>query len=172
MDSYSTRTSTLFTAFTTALFVVASMNHLTWYFYSPSPVGSLVPVGTVDYSHYKAYNSDQVKFDFDLSVDLRTEYNWNVNQIYVFVVASYTTSKNVKNEVVIYDRILRDYTDYKFTFKKIKNKYMLRDEYKGTLAGKTVEFKIRYQIMPIFGFLTIKELPTTTSMVIPTEYNK
>ena len=171
MDSYNNRVSTLFTAFTTALFVVATLNHFTSYFYQPAPVGTITPTGWIEYSNYKSYDSDQVKFEFDLAVDLRSEYNWNVNQIYVFVVATYETDKNTKNEVVIYDRILKTLKDFKFTFKEIKNKYMLRDEFKGTLAGRTIELKIRYQLMPIFGFLRIKELPVTGKITVPKEYN-
>ena len=174
MDSYSNRTSTLFTTFTTALFVFATLNHLTSYFYHPNPIGtvSVSQGGVVEYSEFKPYSADQVKFEFDLKVDLRSEYNWNVNQLYVFVVASYSTSRNSKNEVVIYDRILRDVADYKFSLNSIKNKYVLRDEFKNTLAGRTVELKIRYQVMPIFGLLRIKELPSTGTLVVPKEYNR
>ena len=173
MDTYSNRASSLFTTFTTVLFVVATMNHLTSYFHSASPVATISApqAGSIEYSEFKPFQADQVKFEFDLSVDLTSEYNWNVNQLYVFIVASYETNKNKKNEVVVFDKILRDVKEFKFKLKNIKNKYMLRDEFRGTLAGKTVTLSVRYQIMPIFGLLRIVNLPSTTSFTVPKAYN-
>ena len=172
MDTYSNRTSTLFTTFTTVLFTVAALNHLTSYFYSSSPVASIaVTTGsTIDFTEYKPYKADQVKFDFDLSIDLTSVNNWNVNQLYVFVVASYETSKNDKNEIVVYDRILRDVSEFKFTLKNVKNKYVLRDEFKGTLAGKKIKLSVRYQVMPVFGILWVKEVPVQGEFTIPDAY--
>ena len=175
MDSYSSRGSTLFTSFTTVLFTFAALSHVTYYFYHPSPTGSiqLSTGGSIEFTEYKQYKADQIKFDFDLSLDLTSEYNWNVNQLYVFVVATYETPKNPKNEIIVYDKILRDLKDYKINLKKVKNAYMLRDEYKGQLAGKTVTLKVRYQVMPIFGLLHVKEVPgITTKFTIPKEYKK
>ena len=172
MDTYSNRASSLFTSFTTVLFTIASLSHLTSYFYSSNPTASLSMSNgaTIEYTEYKPYKADQVKFDFDLSVDLTTTSNWNVNQLYVFVVATYETSKNNKNEVVIYDKILRDFSEFRFSLKKIKNKYMLRDEFRETLAGRKVSLVVRYQIMPIFGLLRIHEIPIKGEFVIPGEY--
>lgn len=174
MDSYTNRGSSLFTTFTTVLFAVATLNHITSYFYSPAPLAkiSIPKNNAVEYSHYKSYNSDQVKFEFDLTLDLTSEFNWNVNQIYVFVVATYETKKNKKNEVVIYDKILRDLKDYKLDLKNSKIKYALRDEFAGSLADLDITLTVRYQVMPIFGLLRIKELPNKARFRVPSEYNK
>lgn len=173
METYSSRASSLFTTFTTVLFVIATLNHITSYFHSPSPSGSISVSkdSKLEYSEFKPYKADQVRFDFDMKVDLSTEYNWNLNQIYLFVVASYETRKNAKNEVVIYDRILRTAEDLTFTLKKSKVKYPLRDEFRETLAGKEVTLSIRYQVMPIFGLMRISELPSTAKLLVPSEYN-
>lgn len=172
MDSYSNRASSLFTTFTRVLFTVATLNHFTSYFYSPAPVGTvaLAKSGSIEYTEFKTYKADQVMLDFDLHVDLATEKNWNVNQLYVFVVASYETTKNNKNEIIIFDKILGDQSEFKFTLRNIKNKYMLRDEFKETLAGQHVSVSIRYQVMPIFGLLRIKEIPVKGGFTIPAEY--
>lgn len=124
----------------------------------------------MELTEFKPYKADQLRFNFDLSVDLSTEANWNVNQIYLFVVASYETKKNEKNEVVIYDRILRTPEEFKFALKNIKVKYPLRDEHRGTLAGREVTLSIRYQVMPIFGLLRVSEIPNKVSFNMPAEY--
>jgi signal peptidase complex subunit 3 len=172
METYSNRASSLFTTFTTVLFVVACLNHFTSYFYSADPHGEIKvnTDSTIEYSEYKTYKADQARFNFDLSVDLTSEMNWNVNQIYLFVVASYETKKNKKNEVVIYDRILRSVDEFKFGMKNAKVKYPLRDEHTSTLAGKTVTLAIRYQVMPIFGLMRVSELPNKATLEIPSEY--
>ena len=174
MDSYSNRASSLFTTFTSVLFALATLNHITSYFYSPNPIAklSISKDSATEYSLYKSYKGDQVKFDFDLSLDLTTEYNWNVKQIYLFVVATYETKKNQKNEVVVYDNILKDFKDLKFKISKSKVKYALRDEFQGTLSDVEITLSVRYQVMPIFGLLRIKELPDKTKFRVPQEYNK
>jgi signal peptidase complex subunit 3 len=171
METYSSRASSLFTTFTTVLFVVACMNHLTSYFHVSHPTGDIqVRSGSVEFSEFKPYKADQARFNFDLSVDLTSVANWNVNQIYLFVVASYETSKNQKNEVVIYDRILRASDDYIFNLKNVKTKYPLRDEHKGSLANRKISLTVKYQIMPIFGLLQVSELSNKASFEIPSEY--
>lgn len=177
MDSYSNRASSLFTTFTTVLFTFASLNHLTYYFYAPSPA-ALVNVSmndaVIEFSEYKQYKADQLKFDFELSYDLSSEYNWNVNQLYLYVVASYETEKNQRNEIVVYDKIIRDKSDYKSSLQKLKNKYVLRDEHKGLLAGKTLHLSVKYQVMPVFGLLTLKDVPLSSksrsSLIVPEKY--
>ena len=174
MDSYSNRASSLFTTFTSVLFTVAALNHLTSYFNSPHPTGSiaLAKGSTVEYSEFKQYRADQVRFEFDLTADLTSEYNWNVNQLYVYVVATYSTSKAEKNEVVVYDKIIKNFDEFKLNLKNVKSKYVLRDEFKGTLAGKKVTLVLRYQVMPIFGLLRLKEVPMHGSFTVPAEYNR
>ncbi len=175
MDSYSNRTSSIFTTFTTVLFTFAALNHFTYYFHPTSPTASvhISKSPNLVFSEFKNYNADQIKFDFDLSVDVRSEYSWNVNQLYLFVVATYETSKNSRNEIVVYDRIVRDKKDYKFDLKQQKIKYLLRDEYKNTLAGKKVTLSVRYQVMPIFGLMWTKEIPNASAEIsVPKDYSK
>jgi signal peptidase complex subunit 3 len=175
MDSYSNRTSSIFTTFTTVLFTFATLNHFTYYFHPTSPTASVEvsKVSNLVFSEFKNYNADQVKLDIDLSVDLRSEYSWNVNQLYLFVVAYYETSKNTRNEIVVFDKIVSDKKDYKFDLKQHKIKYLLRDEYKNTLAGKKVTLSVKYQVMPIFGLMWTKDVPRASSdFVVPKEYSK
>ena len=175
MDSYSNRASSLFTTFTTVLFTFATLNHLTYYIHPTSITGSikLATSPNLEFTEFKQYKADQVRFDFDLSVDLSTEYSWNVNQLYVFVVASYETSKNSRNEIIIYDKIIRNLKDYKINLKQVKTKYPLRDEFKNTLAGKNVQLSVRYQVMPVFGLMQTKEVPNAAAKLsIPNQYTK
>ncbi len=172
METYSSRASSLFTTFTTVLFAIACLNHLTTYFHTANPQGSLVvsKPGSMELTEFKPYKADQLRFNFDLAVDLSTENHWNLNQIYLFVVASYETKRNEKNEVVVYDRILRTPEEFKFKLQNINVKYPLRDEHKGTLAGREVTLSIRYQVMPIFGLLRVIEIPNKVTIKVPSEY--
>ena len=175
MDSYSNRTSSIFTTFTTVLFTFAALNHFTHYFHPTSPTASvhLSKTPNLAFSEFKNYKADQVKFDIDLSVDVRSEYSWNVNQLYLFVTATYETSKNSRNEIVVFDKIIRDKKDYKFDLKQQKIKYFLRDEYKNTLGGKKIKLSVKYQVMPIFGLMWTKEIPNSSvDMVVPSDYSK
>lgn len=127
----------------------------------------------LEFTEFKQYKADQVRFDFDLSLDLSTEYSWNVNQLYVFVVASYETSKNERNEIIIYDKIVRELKDYKINLKQARIKYPLRDEHRNTLAGKNVQLSVRYQVMPVFGLMQTKDVPKAVAkLTIPNQYTK
>ena len=127
----------------------------------------------MEFTEYRQFKADQVRFDFDLSLDLSTEYSWNVNQLYVLVVASYETSKNSRNEIIVYDKILRNFKDYKLNIKQTKIKYPLRDEFQKTLAGKNVQLSVRYQVMPIFGLMQTKQVAgATAKFTVPNQYTK
>lgn len=57
------------------------------------------------FSAYKDH-TDRAIFSFDLSVNLKQKFNWNVKQLFVFVVAEYISTSNHVNEIIIYDTIL------------------------------------------------------------------
>lgn len=48
------------------------------------------------------------RLDFDLMADFRPTFaNWNTKQIVVMLVLRYTTKKQVRNEVIFWDRIIK-----------------------------------------------------------------
>ena len=51
---------------------------------------------------------DRALLTLDLHTDLRSVFNWNVKQLFVYVTAEYETDANVLNQVVVWDTIIND----------------------------------------------------------------
>ena len=87
---------------------------------------------------------------YQFSLDLRSVFNWNVKQIFVFVVAEYRSTSNVSiasfhqqrffylflpyvlqvlNQVVIWDAIVRTKKDAYLKFTDRNVEYFLADQY-------------------------------------------
>lgn len=51
---------------------------------------------------------DQAILSLGINADLRSVFNWNVKQIFVYITAEYETEANVLNQVVVWDAIIND----------------------------------------------------------------
>ena len=49
---------------------------------------------------------DRALLSFDLDVDFKPAFHWNIKQLFVYVVASYESNKNPVNNVVLWDKII------------------------------------------------------------------
>ena len=43
---------------------------------------------------------------FDLKANLTPLFNWNVKELFLYVMAEYKTASNVRNEVFLWDKVL------------------------------------------------------------------
>lgn len=111
---------------------------------------------------------DQAYLKFDLNADFQPMWTWNINHMYVYVVAEYATESHQRNEVVIWDSILSNRKDAKINRKNQYNKYSLRDHGYG-LRGKDVVVKFKYNILPYMGPLLYGE-QGQNSFAIPQNY--
>jgi len=102
---------------------------------------------------------DQSTLAFDLNHDFSSEFHWNMNQLFVYLVASYETSSNWRNEVTLWDRIVQNEEEALLSAKQLMVEYPLRDQHK-ELRGKDVTLHVRYRTMPIIGLMYTKELAT------------
>ena len=56
----------------------------------------------------KGAGHDQAILSLGINADLRSLFNWNVKQLFVYVTAEYETEANVLNQVVVWDTIISD----------------------------------------------------------------
>jgi len=117
---------------------------------------------------------DRALLSFDLHVDLTPAFHWNIKQLFVYVVASYESETNPRNQVVLWDDIIEaiDPPDAKIiradnTFVK----YALVDQ-GAELRGKEVELQLQWDHMPLTGMLHIdqQDKSTTTTFRLPENY--
>ena len=102
-------------------------------------------------------------------------FHWNIKQIFVYVVATYATPTNPKNELVLWDRII-EATDDPATQKVLdeKNvfvKYGLVDQ-GAELRDAEVELSLMWDHMPLTGLLYAgkQRAGTASKFVLPSEY--
>ena len=115
---------------------------------------------------------DRALLSFDLHADMTPAFHWNVKQLFVYVVAQYSTESKVLNQVVIWDKIVENIDEDKvINEENIFVKYALVDQADG-LRGKDVSLQLMWDHMPVTGFMHMGEQPmdTTSSFTLPTEY--
>jgi len=116
---------------------------------------------------------DRALLSFDLKVDMAPAFHWNIKQLFVYVVASYQSDKNVNNQIVIWDKIIEAVKpeDMKIDLENIFVKYALVDQ-GDELRGKDVKLQLMWDHMPITGLLYTGEQPLAeaSSFTLPTEY--
>jgi len=159
MDSYSARANTIFCTFVNVMLVAALTNHATSYLphLQPNPKVTVNLNQIHDMTINSYLDSDQTTLSFNISHDLETEFHWNTNQLFAYLVAEYNTTSNVKNEVTIWDSIITSKDDAVVNVDKLMVEYPLQDEFR-ELRGRDVRLRFRYRTMPIVGQMFIKEV--------------
>eukprot|EP00434_Breviolum_minutum_P022254 symbB.v1.2.019639.t1/scaffold1617.1/size109270/3 len=170
MDTYSSRANTIFCTFCTVLGTTAVLNHLSTFLpmdqFDVHTSGALQLNKVHDLVPNSHFNSDQSVLSFHLNHNLAEEFHWNMNQLFLYVVATYNdTESNKRNEVTIYDKIIRSPEAAKFKQKNVMIEYPLRDQVR-ELRDRKVRLHARYRTMPIVGLMHEKEVASVDIQVV------
>lgn len=101
--------------------------------------------------------------------------NRNIHQIFLYVVALYETDDRQKNQVVLWDKIVRATDDDRVKMIDEHNtfvKYALVDQGQ-KLRGNLIRLQLQWDQMPITGLISMDRQPLseTTSFTLPLDYN-
>lgn len=107
---------------------------------------------------------------------MRPAFHWNIKQLFVYVVASYESDTNPKNQIVLWDKIIEatDPDSKKvITEDNVFVKYALVDQ-GDALRGKEINLQLMWDHMPITGTLYMGEQDktSTTTFTLPKDYQK
>ena len=171
MDSNYTRAHQVFMTFIWVLIGVATLNHATSYLLARNPTGSIALTAVKDLTENRSLRADQANLAFTWSADFSSEFNWNSNQLFVYIVAEYETEKKQRNQVTIYDTIIKS-ADEAVINQTVTNEYPLRDQFKGQLFGTQVKLVVHYMRMPLYGFMEKKILCESEAFTLPDEYKR
>ncbi|GMR32586.1 hypothetical protein PMAYCL1PPCAC_02781 [Pristionchus mayeri] len=114
--------------------------------------------------------ADLAAFDFSLKADVSSLFNWNVKQLFVYLVAEYATEKNPVNQVVIWDRILHRNTRVVIDERIGTPKYHLMDDGTSLKDHKNVTFVLRYNVVPNAGYLRLAQAEGQIQIEMPDSY--
>jgi len=106
--------------------------------------------------------------------DMTPAFHWNIKQLFVYVVATYATPTNPKNQIVLWDRIVESTDPPEKKVLREENvfvKYGLIDQ-GAELRGTEMELSLMWDHMPLTGVLYMgeQEEGTASKFVLPTEY--
>jgi signal peptidase complex subunit 3 len=107
-------------------------------------------------------------------VDDIDHWDRNVHQIFLYVVALYETDDRQKNQVVLWDKIVRATDSDRSKMIDEQNifvKYALVDQGQ-KLRGNLIHLQLQWDLMPITGVITMDRQPMagTTNFTLPLEY--
>ena len=170
MHSYWQRLNALFFFALSVLGFLSFMAAGTTYWHSASPVVDLKLERILLRKIYGA-GHDQAILSLGIYADLRSVYNWNVKQLFVYVTAEYETDANVLNQVVIWDTIVEEPSQALIKADFAVNKYSLTDQGYG-LRDNNVTLVLNWNIVPSTGLLTLHHaFDATHRFVVPAEYS-
>eukprot|EP00927_Polykrikos_kofoidii_P025062 TRINITY_DN225_c0_g2_i1.p1 TRINITY_DN225_c0_g2~~TRINITY_DN225_c0_g2_i1.p1 ORF type:complete len:190 (-),score=30.53 TRINITY_DN225_c0_g2_i1:59-628(-) len=171
MDSYSSRANSIFCTFATVLGTASVASHLTTFLpqFQASPSATLSNPTVHDLTVNSYYKMDQCTLSFSTEMDFSSEVNWNMHQLFVYLVATYNDTSNKRNEVTVWDTIMTRSDPTIFNpDKPLVIKYPLRDQYR-ELRGKNVRLHLRYRTMPLTGLMYEKEV-AVVDFKVPNDY--
>lgn len=97
-------------------------------------------------------DADVALLRFDLKVDLRPVWNWNVKQLFVYITVEYETDEHPVNQVTIWDHIVMEKENALIDKQGALNKYSLFDHGHG-LRNRDITFWLNWYIVPVSGVL-------------------
>jgi len=102
--------------------------------------------------------------NFNISADLTPLFNWNTKQLFLYLEAEYESAQGAKNNVVIWDRIVRRKEDAHINVAS-RNKYAFRELSATFKKVPSAYYSLKYNVMPYVGALTYGEAGRTLEPV-------
>ncbi|KDR76270.1 hypothetical protein GALMADRAFT_96780 [Galerina marginata CBS 339.88] len=125
---------------------------------------SSIKVVSSNARRYPNKKQDLAFVHFNITADLTPLFHWNTKQLFLYLEAEYINKQGVKNEVVIWDRIVKRKEDAFIKFAG-KNKYMFRDISSSFKGVPPANYSLKYNIMPYVGALQYGEAARTNEEV-------
>lgn len=114
---------------------------------------------------------DQAILSLQIDADLRSVFNWNVKQLFVYITAEYETEANTLNQVVVWDQIISEKQHAWIRSSSVANKYSLTDQGYG-LRGNNVTLAVNWNVVPSTGLLTLRhDYKAVHTFQMPEEYS-
>ncbi|KAF7979833.1 hypothetical protein HWV62_40567 [Athelia sp. TMB] len=137
---------------------------LSTFLFTADPKGDLaitdVKLATGRDRRYTYKSQEYASVTFNVSADLTPLFNWNTKQLFLYLEAEYENAKGGKNDVVIWDRIVRRKEDAHINVVG-RNKYAFKDIANSFKKVPAAHYALKYNVMPYVGALTYGEAART-----------
>ncbi|XP_023245957.1 signal peptidase complex subunit 3 [Copidosoma floridanum] len=105
-----------------------------------------------DYSASRERN-DLGFVTFDIQTDLTSLFNWNVKQLFIYLVAEYKTHHNNVNQIILWDKIILRGENSVLDLKNMNTKYYFWDDGNGLRGNKNISLHLSWNVIPNAGLL-------------------
>ncbi|XP_058810154.1 signal peptidase complex subunit 3 isoform X2 [Phymastichus coffea] len=105
-----------------------------------------------DYSASRERN-DLGFVTFNLRTDLTSLFNWNVKQLFLFLIAEYRTNSNNVNQIILWDKIILRDDHAVLDFKNVNTKYYFWDDGNGLRGNRNITLHLSWNVVPNAGIL-------------------
>ncbi|KZP34215.1 signal peptidase 22 kDa subunit [Athelia psychrophila] len=164
MHSLYARVNNVSATMSSCLMALLAAIALSTFLFTADPKGDLaitnVKVTAGRDRRYRNKSQDYALVNFNVSADLTPLFNWNTKQLFLYLEAEYENAKGGKNDVVIWDRIVRRKEDA-FINVVGKNKYAFKDITNTFKKVPAAHYALKYNVMPYVGALTYGEAGRT-----------
>ncbi|RLN87479.1 hypothetical protein BBJ28_00016568 [Nothophytophthora sp. Chile5] len=185
MYSVWTRANAVFFTSLMTLAVMCMLTSFSTYLHEPQPVVRQLELHTLHSLRNYRDKADRATLSFDLDAahshashapsncgdsDLSSVFNWNVKQLFVYVLAEFESASNTRNQVVVWDKIVptkEAARSLKFQDEGVK--YFLADQH-DQLRGANVTLRLEWDVMPVCGRLFVHSSPDVSSFELPANY--
>lgn len=121
------------------------------------------------------YNLGREKNDlgfltFDLSADFSSLFNWNAKQLFLYLVAEYSSPANELNQVVLWDKIVLRGENPVFDIKHSYTKYYFWDDGHGLKGNPNVTLSLHWNVIPNAGLMPHIRASGLHSFSFPSQY--
>lgn len=100
---------------------------------------------------------------FDLEADFSDCFDWNTKQVFVYVIAEYSTPEHSINQATLFDQIIRSGSEDKTIKASNAAEYPLQHiTSRGLAENSNVTLKLKYHVMCHSGVTHTKEVPSAT----------
>lgn len=146
------RANALATFAGTVLAILALAVTCTDYLHKGQPVVEVNFVGTE--SLQKEFGHDRAHIVLNVTADLRSEFTWNTKQLFVFVNFEFSTRKNARNQMVMWNAIIEDKAEALIHLPTLRAQYPYALTDQGfNLKGKSFDITVAWNVMPRVGAL-------------------
>ncbi|KAG7394813.1 Signal peptidase complex subunit 3 [Phytophthora boehmeriae] len=170
MYSVWTRANAVFFTSLMALAIMCTLTAISTFLHEAQPVVRRLELNKLHSLRNYRDKADRATLSFDLDADLSSVFNWNVKQIFVYVLADFESASNSRNQVVIWDKIVQTKeAASELQFQDEGVKYFLADQH-DELRGANVTLSLEWDIMPVCGRLFVHSSSAVSSFELPATY--
>lgn len=108
---------------------------------------------------------------FNINTDLSHLFNWNVKQLFVYLVSEYETKDNKVNQIILWDKIILRGDNAVLDFKNMNTKYYFWDDGNGLKGNKNISMYLSWNVVPNAGLLPSINANGRHYFAFPSEYS-